>query len=52
MEKRVMEKSWPRAAKPCDSASWWHGRVSDDGEVVAVQLKHAGEEGVKAMLVV
>ena len=42
MEKRVIEKDWPRAAEPCDGTPWWHGRISDDGEAVAVWLRRVG----------
>ena len=42
MEKRVTEKGYPCAVEPCSGAPWWHGRVNDDGEAVAVQLRHVG----------
>ena len=36
---------WPRAVELCGGALWWHGHVSDEGEVVAVRLRHVGWRG-------
>ena len=41
----MTEKGWPCAAEPCGGAPWWHGHVSNDGEVVEVWLWHAGRRG-------
>ena len=38
----MVEEGWPRVAEPCGSPPRWHGRVSDDGKEVAVQLRHVG----------
>ena len=35
---RMAEEGWPHAVEPCGGAPRWCGRVSGDGEVVAVQL--------------
>ena len=43
---------WPRAAEPCGGAPRWCGRVSSDGEALAVPLACASGEGGKAKLVV
>ena len=39
------EEGWPRAVKPCGSSPRRHGRVSDDGEAVAVPLVCARWKG-------
>jgi len=41
----MAEEGWQRVAKPCGSASWWRGRVSGDGEAVAVLLMCARWRG-------
>ena len=41
----MMEEGWPRAAEPCGGAPRWHGRVSDEGEAVAFQLRRARWRG-------
>ena len=42
-----MVEGWPCVAEPCDGAPRRHGHVSDDGEVVEVQLRRAGRRGVR-----
>ena len=48
----MVEEVWPRVAEPCSGVPRWHGRVSDDGEAVAVQLACVRWRGRQAKLVV
>ena len=45
VRQKMMEEGWPHVAEPCGNASRWHGRVSDEREVVAVRLRHARWRG-------